>query len=195
MGQRRADVSSSTGLVGKMLSWVAALRGIIGLFLFLYPRSSKYKLHQHPGKQNTTYGQVLLTGKCAKNRTLASSFGECSPGRRLNFRNAVLFHISYWLVWASQLLVYWQLSIPCSKLKLALQILLLDTDSEVEDVVCHSTWALSLEKDLNCTLLNSPFFPNSYTQSQEIGRKLISQSVFKGFFISWSPVLEKLEVC
>lgn len=47
-----------------------------------------------PGSRTPLTGQVLLSGKCAKTRTLASSFGECSPCRRQHFRNALLFHIS-----------------------------------------------------------------------------------------------------
>lgn len=97
-----------------------------------------------PGSRTPLTGQVLLSGECAKTRTLASSFGECSPCRRQHFSNPLLFHIFYWLIWTSQHLVYWQLSIsPCSKLKLALQILLLETGSEVGDVVCHMSQQLS----------------------------------------------------
>lgn len=97
-----------------------------------------------PGSRTPLTGQVLLWGEYAKTRTLASSFGECSPCRRQHFRNALLFHISYWLVWASQHLVYQQLSIsPFSKLKLALQILLFETGAEVGGVVYHMSQHLS----------------------------------------------------
>lgn len=137
-GQRRADVSSSAGPMGKMLSWVAALRIILGFFCSFSQQVANTNSISIPGSRSPLAGQVLLSGECAKTRTVPSSFGECSLCRRQHFRNALLFYISYWLVWASQHLVYWQLSIsPCSKLKLALQILLLETGSEAGGVVCH----------------------------------------------------------
>lgn len=73
----------------------------------------------------------------------------------------------YWLVWASQHLVYWQLSIsPCSKLKLALQILVLEILWGWGFCIPrHNTKLLSFEQDLSCNLVIPQYFPsNSHEQ-------------------------------
>lgn len=85
MGQRRADGSSAAGPVGKMLSWVAALRIILGLFLFLCPTSSIYKLHQHPRMQNNTYWASAFIRWMCKNQNSGFQLWKAQSLQELAF--------------------------------------------------------------------------------------------------------------
>lgn len=69
------------------------------------------------GSRIAVTGQMLLSRRCAKNRTLASSFEECSPCRRQHFRNV--------LQWIVYLLT--GLGFPALRILAAVNLTLLQT--------------------------------------------------------------------
>lgn len=75
------------------LEWLVSKLSLVCFCSFIQQVANKNSI-SIPGSRIPLTGQVLLSGKCSKNITLASSSGEHSSCRRQHFRNALLFHIS-----------------------------------------------------------------------------------------------------
>lgn len=137
-GQRRAELAVHLVRWERCcLEWLLSELFLVCFCSFIQQVANKNAI-SIPGSRIPLTGQVLLSANVQKPELWLPALGSAVPAGDSISDMLCPSTFPYSLVWASQHLVYWQLSIsPCSKLKLALQILVLETGSEVGAFVCH----------------------------------------------------------